>query len=101
MPELVTVKDRVEIRDSRGGTTVTYVARPTQIIGRVGTVRDSMQAAFAGQLRGKATGVLTVPVGSGVTQQCRVTVLGGDYNVVADLSKSSYATASRYLIEEV
>ena len=28
-------------------------------------------------------------------------VLGGTYNVVADLSKSSYATAARYLIEEV
>jgi hypothetical protein len=101
MPELIVVFDEVKVRDSRGGTTITYVERPLRIIGRVGKVTDQMQYAYAGQLRGKATAVLTVPVGSNLNERCKVHVLGGDYMVVADLSRSSYSTASRYLIEEI
>lgn len=101
MPEVVTLLQRVTQPDGRGGTKVTFQPRAQQSIGRVGTVRDQMRAAFAGTLRGKATAVLTVPVGTPVVEQDRVGVLGGTYNVVADLSRSSYATAARYLIEEV
>ena len=108
MPQYVTIKDRVETKDSRGGVKVTYPARAQQVIGRLGTVRDAVQTAFAGQIRGKSSAILTVPVGSGIVQQCQVVVLEGDnttvlgeFNVVADFSKSSYSTASRYLVAEV
>lgn len=101
MPEYVTVLARNEERDTRGGTKVTYTALPEQTIGRVGKVKDTTRVAFAGQLRGKSTAILTVPVNAPVVELCRVRVLGIDFNVVADLSRSSYATASRFLIEEV
>lgn len=104
MPEVVVIYDRVPAPDGRGGTKVTYpeLAPPlSPTIGRVGTVRDQVAQQFASQLRGKATAILTVPVGAAVVQQRRVLVLGGVYDVVADLSRSSYATAARFLIEEV
>jgi hypothetical protein len=101
MPETVTLLERAEVKDGRGGTKVTWTARSQTVSGRVGTVRDNMRLAYAGQLRGKATAVLTIPVGSPLKELDRVHVLNADYNVVADLSKSSYATAARYLIEEV
>lgn len=101
MPETVTILVRAEVKDGRGGTKVTFTAAALQSIGRVGTVRDQIAQQFAGQLRGKATAILTVPVGTAVREQDRVHVLNGDYVVVADLSRSSYATAARYLIEEV
>lgn len=101
MPEYVTMHERHEARDSRGGTIVTFTVLPDQTIGRVGKVKDTTRVAFAGQLRGKATAILTVPVNAPLKELWRVTVLGADYNVVADLSRSSYATASRFLIEEV
>ncbi len=101
MPEWVTLYQRVEARDSRGGTTETWTARTPQTIGRVGHVRDTVRAAFAGQLRGKATAMLTCPVGVPLVENDRVGVIGGLYRVVADMSKSSYATSARYLIEEV
>lgn len=101
MPETVTILVRGEVKDGRGGTKVTFTAAAQQSIGRIGTVRDQIAQQFAGQLRGKATAILTVPVGTAVREQDRVHVLAGDYVVVADLSRSSYATAARYLIEEV
>jgi hypothetical protein len=101
MPEIVTMLERVDSRDNRGGTISSYVERPEKTIGRVGKVKDTTRVAFAGQLRGKATAMLTVPVDCPIQELWRVQVLNGLYNVVADLSRSSYATSGRFLIEEV
>jgi hypothetical protein len=101
MPELAVVGKRVEVRDSRGGTVVTYLTAAAPLKARVGQVRDELRTAFAGQLRGRASAMLTVPVGSDLQEGDRVTLLGGTYNVVGDLSRASYATAARFLIEEV
>lgn len=101
MPEIVTIYERVETRDAMGGTIVTYEALPDTTIGRVGGVKDAQRVQFAGQLRGKSTAILTVPVGEPLKEQCRVGVIGGTYNVIASLSNSSYVTASRFLVEEV
>lgn len=108
MPERVWVDRRTVVRDSRGGTRVTYVRLDDPIPGRVGQLRDDLRVGFADRLRGTAAAMLTVPTrydedglpDSLIAENDRVEVLGATYNVVGDLSRGSYSTAFRYLIEE-
>jgi hypothetical protein len=102
MPETVTIIHRVVVRDTRGGESVTWPGPGIPTIGRLGRVNDQTMTAFAGQLRGKATAMLTVPRDAipVIREQDRVQVLGGVYVVVAK-QIGSYATAGKYLIEEV
>lgn len=99
MPEAVLVEKRLTVPDGRGGTRVTFDLLPDPIPGRIGRVMDRTRQAYASQLRGAATSMLTVPVVNPLEQGDRVRVFGHTYNVVADLSAASFATAARYLIE--
>lgn len=111
MPEIVRYWKRTLTRDIRGGQTYTFTEAPETTIGRIGAVKDDQQIAFADQMRGKATARLTVPYGTPIDENDRVEVSHtnpdssvtnlGTYIIVANLSRSSYSTAARYLIEEV
>lgn len=104
MPEAVLVFKRMTVSDGRGGTKVTYQMLDDPIPGRVGRVQDTVRQAYASQLRGKSTAMLTVPVDNPLTEGDKVRVVGevlnGTYIVAADLSHASFATAARFLIEE-
>lgn len=103
MPETAVWLPRVLTRDGSGGQKETWPGPGTGgVPARLGHVTDAMRAAYAGQLRGKSTATLTVPVRYGaIAENDRIAVLGGTYRVVARFGPTSYETARRMLVEEV
>ena len=103
LPEVAgVVHDKATVKDATGGTRTTWVPRPPPSLPyRLGNPTDHEARAFADQLRGKATFVLTLPALTPLKDGDRFAGGGRTYNVLAVLAPKSWETARRVLVEQI
>lgn len=102
LPEQVTIKDQVKVKDASGGTTTTFVNRAAPVRGQLFAPRDVESAAVAGQVENRAAVGLALPYGTVVDEGARVQINGKLWVVVALLTVPSATTARvRVLLREV
>jgi hypothetical protein len=100
------VLDRAVVRDDTGGSTATWVARPTPLACRWGRPTDAEATVVGGVLEGKATAALSLPYGTTIAEGARVEnpaePADRQWEVYANLTPASVmATQVRVLVREV
>lgn len=98
------IHDAARVRDSTGGTSVSWTPRAAQTPCRWGRPTDAEATIVGGTVAGRASLALSLPVGTVIREGDRVVnTAGGDlHEVVANLTPSSVmATQVRVLVREV